>query len=155
MNLEEAVEHLKFEIDNKMTRRTIFTNQAIEVVLKEIEYLKKNQRYKKDFNGDKIFCLEYDKETLRDMVLEQQEEIEELRNKVFKREKEIIELEEYANKNFIRKDDVKAKYIVKDKIKEIIKEELPDDEICEACEIYDVNGVVIKQKLIKLLEEDE
>lgn len=41
MELEEAVEHLKFEIDNKMIRRTIFTNQAIEVVLEELEKLKK------------------------------------------------------------------------------------------------------------------
>ena len=36
----------------------------------------------KDFNSEKIFSLEYDKETLRDMVLEKQEEIEKLNNKV-------------------------------------------------------------------------
>lgn len=34
----------------------------------------------KNFNGDKIFCLEYDKETLKDMVLNKQEEIERLNN---------------------------------------------------------------------------
>lgn len=34
----------------------------------------------KDFNGEKIFCLEYDKETLKDMVIEKQEEIERLNN---------------------------------------------------------------------------
>lgn len=46
MDVEEAVEHLKFEIDNKMIRRTIFTNQAIEVVLKEIENLReKTEKY--------------------------------------------------------------------------------------------------------------
>lgn len=37
MTEEEAVEELKFEIDNKMIRRTIFTNQAIKVVLKELD----------------------------------------------------------------------------------------------------------------------
>ena len=32
-------------------------------------------------------------------------------------------------------------------------EELPDEEICESCEIYDVNGISIKEKLNKLMEE--
>ena len=98
----------------------------IKKLQKENEELKKNQRYKKDFNGDKIFSLEYDKETLRDMLVEKQKEIKEL----------------------------KSNSITKDKIKEIIKEELPDDDICKSCGRYDVNGVVIKQKLIKLLEEE-
>lgn len=40
------------------------------------------ERFMKDFNSEKIFSLEYDKETLRDMVLEKQEEIEKLNNKV-------------------------------------------------------------------------
>lgn len=31
--------------------------------------------YMKNFNGEKIFSLEYDKETLRDMVLDKQEEL--------------------------------------------------------------------------------
>lgn len=39
-------------------------------------------RYMKDFNGQKIFCLEYDKETLRDMIEEKQETIIVLRNYV-------------------------------------------------------------------------
>lgn len=37
-----------------------------------------SDRFMKDFNGEKIFSLEYDKETLRDMVLDKQEEIERL-----------------------------------------------------------------------------
>ena len=32
----------------------------------------------KNFSGEKIFSLEYDKETLRDMVIAKQEETEEL-----------------------------------------------------------------------------
>lgn len=51
-----------------------------------------------------------------------QKENEELKEKIFKRDKELIKLEEYANKNFERKDDVKAKYIPKDKIRELLKE---------------------------------
>ena len=92
MTDEEAKEYLKeileeIEENHKNGELILVQNpttkelkEAIEVVLKEIEYLKKNQRYKKDFNGEKIFCLEYDKETLRDMVLEKQEEIKELKS---------------------------------------------------------------------------
>ena len=32
-------------------------------------------KYMKDFNGEKVFSLEYDKETLRDMIIELQERI--------------------------------------------------------------------------------
>ena len=39
-----------------------------------------SERFMKDFNGEKVFSLEYDKETLKDMVLEKQEEIEKLNN---------------------------------------------------------------------------
>ena len=39
-----------------------------------------NDRFMKDFSGTKVFSLEYDKETLKDMVLEKQEEIERLNN---------------------------------------------------------------------------
>ena len=48
----------------------------------------------------------------------------------------------------------KTYYIHKDKIRDFIKSELPDDDICEACETYDVNGVDIKKELKKLLEEN-
>ena len=46
--------------------------------------------YMKNFNGDKIFSLEYDKETLRDMVLDNQEEIERLNNIINELEKYLI-----------------------------------------------------------------
>ena len=42
---------------------------------KENEYLKKNQRFHKRFGEDSIFCLEYDKETLKDLVFELQQRI--------------------------------------------------------------------------------
>ena len=45
-------------------------------------------------------------------------------------------------------------YISKDKIKAFIKEELPDDEICSYCEIFDINGIDLKRKLQSLLEKD-
>lgn len=41
------------------------------------------------------------------------------------------------------------------KILNFINNELPDDEICECCSNYDVNGVRLKNELKKLLEEGE
>ena len=38
------------------------------------------EKYMKSFNGEKIFCLEYDKETLKDMVLDLQQKLEQLEN---------------------------------------------------------------------------
>ena len=49
------------------------------------------EKYLKDFNGEKIFSLEYDKETLKDMVLDKQEEIERLNN-IIKEVREYIGL---------------------------------------------------------------
>ncbi len=37
------------------------------------------EKFMKDFNGEKIYSLEYDKETLRDMVLELQEQKEQIK----------------------------------------------------------------------------
>lgn len=59
-----------------------------------------------------------------------------------------------ADEKYFNDGIFKESYINKDKIRKIINEELPDDEICEVCGNYDVNGVVIKQKLIKVLEEE-
>lgn len=42
---------------------------------------------------------------------------------------------------------------LKNNIKNIIDKELPDDEICKYCELYDVNGITIKKSLKKLLNE--
>ena len=36
--------------------------------------------YMKDFNGEKIFSLEYDKETLKDMVLDLQNQLQQKEN---------------------------------------------------------------------------
>ena len=58
-----------------------------------------------------------------------------------------------ADEKYFNDGILKESYINKDKIREIIIEELPDDDICKSCERYDVNGIVIKQKLIKVLEE--
>lgn len=55
---------------------------SITTLQQENEYLKKNQRFHKKFGSDYIFCLEGDKETYKDMVLEKQEEIEQLQQAV-------------------------------------------------------------------------
>lgn len=45
--------------------------------------------------------------------------------------------------------------ISKDKITNFIKKELPDDEICTMCDVYDVNGIEVKNKLQELLEDKQ
>ena len=55
-----------------------------------------SDKYMKDFNGEKIFCLEYDKETLKDMVIDKQEEIERLNNII---DKAIEYIKEKARNN--------------------------------------------------------
>lgn len=69
-----------------------------------------SDRYMKDFNGEKIFCLEYDKETLKDMVIDKQEEIERLNNI-------IIQAIEYIGKNTYIDEDNE----VLDKLLEILR----------------------------------
>lgn len=58
-------------------------------------------KYMKNFNGEKVFSLEYDKETLRDMVIEKQEEIERLHS-IIKEVREYIDyfLKEGHTKNW-------------------------------------------------------
>jgi len=55
------------------------------------------EKYMKDFNGEKVFSLEYDKETLRDMVLDKQEEIKRLKED----NKELSRLYTRANNEFL------------------------------------------------------
>ena len=85
----------------------------------------------------------YETKIILELIEKQAKEIEEL-----KKPKYIIDCET----NKITK--LTNNFISKDKIKEFIKEELPDDEICECCNIYDVNGIELKLKLQSLLEKE-
>lgn len=84
---------------------------------KAIEIVKEIWQFT-DYSTDKIAL-----KVVLDLIKKLQKENEELKNKVVKRDNELIKLEEYANKNFARKDDVKAKYIPKDKIRERLQKE--------------------------------
>ena len=57
----------------------------------------KDELFIKEINGNKVYCLEYDKETLKDMVIEKQEENEELKS-IIDKAKEYIEDSLYVNK---------------------------------------------------------
>ena len=70
-----------------------------------------SERFMKDFNGEKVFSLEYDKETLKDMVLDKQGEIERLNNIITELEKFIVI--ESSSLGIIGKDKVL------DKLKEL------------------------------------
>ena len=42
----------------------------------------KKDLFMKNFNGEKVFCLEYDKETLKDMVIDLQNKIKDLEDTI-------------------------------------------------------------------------
>lgn len=54
---------------------------GIEELMQENEYLKKHQRFHKKFGNDYIFCVEGDKETYKDLLLEKQEELEDYKSR--------------------------------------------------------------------------
>lgn len=56
-------------------------------------------------------------------------------------------------KNTIEKQQKEIEEL-KEGIENIIKNELPDDEICNCCNVFDVNGIEIKEKLQSLLEKE-
>ena len=58
---------------------------------------------------------------------------------------------EYAKRNTLDKRYVELNFISKDKIREFIEKELPDDDLMEACSIVDVNGIVIREELEKII----
>lgn len=47
-------------------------------------YLRKHQRFHKKFGDDYIFCVEGDKETYKDLLLEKQEELEDYKSRIEK-----------------------------------------------------------------------
>lgn len=116
-------------------------NKAIEKI-KELEKLTREESKERNLKETQKLYKEYADYylILLNLIEKLQKENEELKEKVFKRDKELIRLEEYANKNFERKDDVKAKYVPKDKIRVILEDEIEDAEI-----IYHIK---------KLLEEE-
>lgn len=54
----------------------------------------------------------------------------------------------------LEKENEKLKEAIeslKDKIREFIEKELPDDDLMEACSIVDVNGIAIREELEKII----
>jgi hypothetical protein len=83
--------------------------------------------------------------TIINLIEKQQKEIEEL-----KKPKYLVHFEN----NKITKMELINDYISKDKIREFIKKELPDDELMKWNIIYDVDGIDLRKKLEKILEEN-
>ena len=88
----------------------------------ENEYLKKNQRFYKKFGNDYIFCVEGDKETYKDLLLEKQEENENLKDFINKLQATKDRLDKYDRENQLKID--KAISMLKElniKLKDILK----------------------------------
>ena len=65
-------------------------DKSIHFILGKSGYGKEyHESFIKEINGDKVYCLEYDKETLKDMVIEKQEEIKELKD-IIKEVRELV-----------------------------------------------------------------
>lgn len=79
--------------------------------------------------------------TALNLIEKLQEENEELKNAIA-----------VANK---LEERIKENFIAKKKLEDFMENELPDDETCKRWDIYDVNGVYIKEELEKLLESEE
>lgn len=121
---------------------------------KVVEYFKKSFTSKTPpyWYDDTIENSEIKIKTLVNLIEKLKKENEELKEKNFKRDKELIKLEEYANKNFERKDDVKAKYIPKDKIREKLEKlENQKENYKEQPLIY----MLLKNQLKSLIEEKQ
>lgn len=123
-------------VNEKISNMNEEEKKAIEYIKKELEDEKKHHNH--IYKG--ILGL-YDNgsiEIILNLVEKQQKEIEQLDKKF-----------QYA----VPVDVINDLYINKDKIRKIIEEYLPDDEIMEICSVYDVNGILIREKLEKLLGE--
>ncbi len=72
-----------------------------------------------------------------------------------KQEKNIKVLYDATTGNLTSIKALDNNFIEKSKILNFINNYLPDDEICECCSNYDVNGVYLKDELKKLLKEGE
>lgn len=82
------------------------------------------------------------------------EKLHNILNLIDKQQKEIEKLnfENHMVKKWNKQLD--QNYISKEKIKEFIKKDLPDDEFMKWNIIYDVNGIDLRIKLEKMLEEN-
>jgi hypothetical protein len=94
--------------------------------------LKLNEKTKFDWFGEKEF------KAIENLIQENKE----LRIQISARETVVDKL-------------TKENKELNNKILNFINNELPDDEICECCSNYDVNGVRLKNELKKLLEGGE
>lgn len=73
----------------------------------------KKEKFYKEINGEKVFCLEYDKETLKDLALDLQDELEMYKALYFREKRKLDKilrnLQEYE-------------YLLPDDYRSIIKE---------------------------------
>ena len=82
-NLQQRIEYLERSNNRREENITSLQDECTELE-QENEYLKKHQRFHKKFGNDYIFCVEGDKETYKDLLLEKQEELEDYKSRVEK-----------------------------------------------------------------------
>ena len=125
----------------------------IEKQQKELNNIKEIEKSHQEENGK--LRVEFEKVYEDNLTLAKELEQEKEKNKELE-----THLKQYLDGELITAKQgkffekmIKENYISKDKIRKFIKEELPEEEICNTCEIYDVNGIDIKEKIEKILAE--
>lgn len=113
--------------------------KAVEWFKEDLTKEKEEMRYYNEYKKQVIKR----NEKLLNLIRKQQKEIEDLETK--------LEIEKIDNK--YNQEERDEETIPRYKIREFIKEELPDDEIMKWSIIYDVNGIDLRKKLEELLEE--
>lgn len=137
-----------------------YKSNGLPVAFIEIPYTILKRAIENLIQRFKVLKAEYKREQYRNELLENKNKELEEENKELKKYKRIAELTKIscctaqnceALNNAIRAGIENVK--LKEGIQNIIENELPDDDICNCCSIYDVNGIDLKIKLQQLLEE--
>lgn len=117
--------------------------ELIEEEKKAIEHIKNIKSWWWNNSPDRVYTINKNDIEKFDVII----------NLIEKQQKEIEELQKDKKVLIKNYDKVLGTFICKDKIREFIKKELPDDEAMECCTIWDVNGIDLRIELEKLLEE--
>lgn len=130
-----------------------------------------NKKYMKSFNGEKIFSLEYDKETLRDMIIDLQKEIERLKED-YAKEKYLVDkltrqlTDEYKNTEYQCEEKERLNNIIKEADKKIyeynniireVREYIENNKQYAELEDYGKNGeyYIDEIGLLEILDKGE
>ena len=122
---------------------------------KEQEAIEKiNNSY--DWNTGWVECEAKTWNIIKNLIDKLQKEVEEKQTIIYAGAEKVKQLQKENEEQFRQLCKLSIKLdmetISKDKIRDFIREYLPDEEIMKSCQIYDTNGILIREKLEELLK---